>query len=201
VSVAADVAALTSAFPALLRWTVELCLAVLLLVTAVNLRGVVAGGKLFALPALLFVGSLVVLIVVGIVRGGPLAPLPAPDVVITPQTVGVLLILAAFANGCAALTGVEAIANATPSFRSPRRARARRAEAGLGIVLGALSIGLAVLIQLFGAGPVEVARCWPRAPSGRARSTCWCSSRRWFCWDSPRTPPTGPAGTRGTAHR
>ncbi|MFC4943089.1 APC family permease [Pseudonocardia sp. GCM10023141] len=155
VSVAAGVAALTSAFPALLPWTVELCLAVLVAVTAVNLRGVVAGGKLFALPALAFVGSLVVLIVVGIARGGPLAPLPTPDVVITPQTVGVLLILAAFANGCSALTGVEAIANATPSFRSPRRVRARRAEAGLGIVLGALLIGLAVLIGLFGAGPVN----------------------------------------------
>ena len=78
VSVAAGVAALTSAFPDLLPWTVELCIAVLLLVTGVNLRGVVTGGKLFALPALVFVGSLVVLIVVGLVRGGPMAPLP-PD--------------------------------------------------------------------------------------------------------------------------
>ncbi len=71
------------------------------------------------------------------------------------QTVGILLILAAFANGCAALTGVEAIANATPSFRSPRRARARRAEAGLGLVLGTLLIGLALLIQTFDVGPVR----------------------------------------------
>ncbi len=155
VSVAAGVAALTSAFPALLPWTVELCLAVLVAVAAVNLRGVVAGGKLFAVPALVFVASLVVLIVVGLVRGAPLHPLPATDAVITPQAVGILLILAAFANGCSALTGVEAIANATPSFRSPRRVRARRAEAGLGIVLGALLIGLAVLIERFHAGPVE----------------------------------------------
>ncbi|HET6257506.1 APC family permease [Pseudonocardia sp.] len=155
VSVAAGVAALTSAFPTLLPYTVELCLAVMLLVAAVNMRGVVAGGRLFALPALVFVGSMAVLIVVGLVRGGPLAPLPASDVVVTPQTVGVLLILAAFANGCAALTGVEAIANATPSFRAPRRVRARRAEAGLGLVLGTLLIGLGVLVQLFDAGPVE----------------------------------------------
>ncbi len=155
VSVAAGVAALTSAFPALLPWTVELCVAALVLVAAVNLRGVVAGGKLFAVPALVFVVSLVVLIVVGLVRGAPLAPLPPTDAVVLPQTVGILLILAAFANGCSALTGVEAIANATPSFRSPRRARARRAEAGLGIVLGALLIGLAVLIERFNAGPVE----------------------------------------------
>lgn len=155
VSVAAGVAALTSAFPGLLPYTVELCLAVLVAVAAVNLRGVVAGGKLFAVPALVFVVSLVVLIVVGLLRGGPLAPLPVTDAVVTPQTVGILLILAAFANGCSALTGVEAIANATPSFRTPRRVRARRAEAGLGIVLGALLIGLAVLIERFNAGPVE----------------------------------------------
>ncbi|MFD1520591.1 APC family permease [Pseudonocardia yunnanensis] len=154
VSVAAGVAALTSAFPVLLPWTVELCLAVLLLVTAVNLRGVVTGGRLFALPALVFVGSLVVLIVVGLFRGGPIAPLPPTDPVITPQTVGILLVLAAFANGCSALTGVEAIANATPSFRAPGRVRARRAEAGLGLVLGTLLIGLAVLVEMFHAGPV-----------------------------------------------
>lgn len=155
VSVAAGVAALTSAFPVLLPWTVPLCLAVLVVVTAVNLRGVVAGGKLFALPALVFVVSVVVVVVLGLTRGEPLAPLPAPDVVVTPQTVGILLLLAAFANGCAALTGVEAIANATPSFRAPRAARARRAEAGLGLVLGTLLIGLAALIEVFDAGPVE----------------------------------------------
>ncbi|HEY0813158.1 MAG TPA: amino acid permease [Pseudonocardia sp.] len=155
VSVAAGVAALTSAFPVLLPWTVELCIAVLLAVAAINLRGVVAGGKAFALPALVFVGSLVVLIVVGLVRGAPLHPLPASISVLTPQTVGVLLILAAFANGCAALTGVEAIANATPSFRAPARTRARRAEAALGLVLGSLLVGLALLIERFHAGPVE----------------------------------------------
>ncbi len=155
VSVAAGVAAMTSAFPVLLPYTVPLCLAVLAVVAAVNLRGVVAGGRLFAVPALVFVAALVVLIVVGLVRGDPLHPLPATDAVVTPQAVGVLLVLAAFANGCSALTGVEAIANATPSFRSPRRTRARRAEAGLGIVLGALLIGLAVLIERFHAGPVD----------------------------------------------
>jgi amino acid transporter len=65
------------------------------------------------------------------------------------------LVLAAFANGCSALTGVEAIANATPSFRKPRQARARRAEATLGLVLGVLLIGLAVVVQRFGVRPVE----------------------------------------------
>lgn len=70
-------------------------------------------------------------------------------------SVGILLVLAAFANGCVALTGVEAIANATPSFRRPRASRATRAELGLGLTLGFLLIGLAVLIQRFGARPVD----------------------------------------------
>lgn len=76
VSVSAGVAALTSAFPVLLPWTLELCLAALLLVAGVNLRGVLTGGRAFAVPAAIFVGALVVLIVVGLLRGEPLHPLP-----------------------------------------------------------------------------------------------------------------------------
>jgi amino acid transporter len=152
VSVAAGVAALTSAFPALLPWTLELCLAALLVVVGVNLRGVLAGGRLFAVPAAIFVGALALLILVGLVRGHPLHPLPPPSPTTVTASVGVLLVLAAFANGCAALTGIEAIANATPSFRA---GRARRAELGLGITLGALLIGLALVIEAFGARPTD----------------------------------------------
>ncbi len=155
VSVAAGVAALTSAVPARLPWPVELCLLTLVGVTAVNLRGERTGGRLFALPAAVFellVGAVVVL---GLMRGEPLAPLPPPSQAHLTTSVGALLVLAAFANGCVALTGVEAIANATPSFRKPRTVRARRAEAGLGLVLGALLIGLAALIEVFGVRPVD----------------------------------------------
>jgi amino acid transporter len=154
VSVAAGVAALTSAFPALLPWTLELCLVVLAVVTAVNLRGVVASAKLFIVPTAVFVLAVGMVIVVGLVRGAPLHPLPAPTQAGTVGSVGILLVLAAFANGCSALTGVEAIANATPSFRVPRQGRARHAEAALGLVLGTLLIGLAVVVQRFDALPV-----------------------------------------------
>ncbi|MGW7207487.1 amino acid permease, partial [Streptomyces sp. NPDC054837] len=70
-------------------------------------------------------------------------------------TVGALLLLKAFASGCAALTGVEAIANAVPSFRTPRVKRAQRAEVALGAVLGLMLIGLSVLIGRFHLQPVE----------------------------------------------
>jgi amino acid transporter len=155
VSVAAGVAALTSAFPALLPWTPQLCLAALLVVAGVNLRGVLAGGRVFAVPAVVFVGALVVLIAVGLARGAPLHALPASSQSELTASVGVLLMLAAFANGCAALTGVEAIANATPSFRAPRARRAGRAELGLGLTLGTLLIGLALLIERFNVRPVD----------------------------------------------
>jgi len=155
VSVAAGVAALTSAFPTLLPWTVELCLLALVVVTAVNLRGVLTGGRLFALPAAVFVLLMVAVVILGLLRGEPLAPLPPPSQIELTASVGILLVLAAFANGCVALTGVEAIANATPSFRKPRAARARRAEAGLGLVLGLLLIGLAALIKVFDVRPVD----------------------------------------------
>jgi amino acid transporter len=161
------VAALTSAFPALLPWTPQLCLAALLVVAGVNLRGVLAGGRAFAVPAVVFVGALVVLIAVGLARGEPLHALPAPSRSGLSASVGVLLMLAAFANGCAALTGVEAIANATPSFRAPRARRAGRAELGLGLTLGALLIGLALLIERFNVRPrrsCSPPRSSPRVP-------------------------------------
>lgn len=155
VATAAGVAALTSAVPALLPWTTELCLAVLTLVTVVNLRGVAASARAFAVPTALFVLAVLAVIAIGLLRGAPLNPLPDPAPAQTTTAVGVLLVLSAFANGCASLTGIEAIANATPSFRSPRPARAARAQALLGLLLGVMLLGLAALVELFDLRPVE----------------------------------------------
>jgi amino acid transporter len=153
VSIAAGVAALTAAFPALLPYTVQLCLGVLAVVTAVNLRGVAHTARVFMLPTAVFVGSIGLVIIVGLLRDQPAiaAPGPAPGAV---ETVGLLLLLKAFSNGCAALTGVEAIANAVPSFRSPGVKRAQRTETALGAVLGVMLIGLALLIGRFRIQPV-----------------------------------------------
>jgi amino acid transporter len=156
VSVAAGVAALTSAFPALLSYTVELCLAVLVLITAVNLRGIADSARAFILPTIIFVGSILTVIVVGLFRDRPaLITEAAPSTAGSLQVVGGLLLLKAFANGCAALTGVEAIANAVPSFREPAVKRAQRAEVALGGLLGVMLLGIAVLIERFEIRPVE----------------------------------------------
>ncbi|MFI8242952.1 APC family permease [Streptomyces sp. NPDC085866] len=159
VAVTAGVAALTSAFPGLYDDRLWLCLAVLVLITGVNLRGIVESAKAFIVPTVVFVGSIFVLIVVGLFRSHPVSTVTAAGhasvVADNATTVGTLLLLKAFASGCSALTGVEAIANAVPSFRVPRARRAQRAEVALGAVLGLMLIGLSVLIGRFHLQPVE----------------------------------------------
>ncbi|MGW1956219.1 APC family permease [Streptomyces sp. NPDC001920] len=159
VAVTAGVAALTSAFPGLHDERLWLCLAVLALITGVNLRGILESAKVFIVPTVVFVGSILVLIVVGLFRSGPVSTATAEGhasvLADNATTVGALLLLKAFASGCSALTGVEAIANAVPSFRTPRVARAQRAEVALGAVLGVMLIGLSVLIARFHLQPVE----------------------------------------------
>lgn len=156
VSVAAGVAALTSAFPELLPHTVWLCLAVLALITCVNYRGIASSARMFIAPTVVYVGAIVLVIVVGLLRDRPVATEHATAVQADGlQTVGALLLLKAFANGCAALTGVEAIANAVPSFRRPRVRRAQRAEVALGVLLALMLIGIALLIGRFSVRPVD----------------------------------------------
>ncbi|MFE2415301.1 APC family permease [Streptomyces hokutonensis] len=159
VAVTAGVAALTSAFPRLYDDRLWLCLAVLVLVTAVNLRGIVESARAFIVPTLVFVGSIFVLIAVGLFRSAPVSTATADGhasvLADNATSVGTLLLLKAFASGCSALTGVEAIANAVPSFRAPRVKRAQRAEVALGAVLGVMLIGLSVLISRFHLQPVQ----------------------------------------------
>ncbi|MGW1211577.1 APC family permease [Streptomyces sp. NPDC002499] len=158
VAVTAVVAALTSAFPALYSDRLWLCLAVLVLITAVNLRGIVESARAFIVPTVVFVGAIFVLIGVGLFRSAPVSTAAADGhasvLADNATTVGALLLLKAFASGCSALTGVEAIANAVPSFRRPRARRAQRAEVALGAVLGLMLIGLSVLISRFHLQPV-----------------------------------------------
>ncbi|RCG31691.1 APC family permease [Sphaerisporangium album] len=155
VSVAAGVAALTSAFPALLPHVTWLCLAVVLAVTLVNLQGVGTSARAFIVPTIVYVGAICLVIAVGLLRGAPATPVEHAAQAHGLETVGALLLLRAFANGCAALTGVEAIANAVPAFRKPRVRRAQRAEIALGALLGVMLIGVAALIQKFAIGPVH----------------------------------------------
>jgi amino acid transporter len=156
VSIAAGVASLTSAFPGLRPATVPICLGILAVVTVFNLRGLGDAARAFLLPTMAFIIGLGAVVVVGLIH--PLALhaaqpgrslLPAHAV----QAASVLLVLKAFAAGCSALTGVEAIANGVPLFKRPRQARAKRTELLLGVILGAMLLGVAVLADRWHIGP------------------------------------------------
>src|SRR5271165_4496283 len=152
VGVSAGIEALTSAFPVLYGSRVWLCLAVLALITGLNLWGVSESAKVFTVPTLLFILSMAAVVVGGLIRTHPAVALNHQ---IGPSTeaIGILLLLKAFASGCSALTGVEAIANAVPEFRKPRARRAQHTEMWLGILLGTMLIGLGILIRKFDVVP------------------------------------------------
>jgi amino acid transporter len=146
VGVSAGVEALTAAFPALYGARVWLCLLVLALITASNMWGVVESARIFMVPTLAFIAAMAVVIIGGLVRSQPDVALSHAMPSIT-DSVGVLLILKAFASGCSALTGVEAIANSVPQFRVPRAKRAQHTEVWLGVLLGVMLLGLGELIR------------------------------------------------------
>ena len=121
VGVSAGIAALTSAFPALYGSTVWLCLGALALITGLNLWGVSESAKVFTVPTVAFIVAIAAVIIGGLVRTHPAVALDhhlGPSA----EAVGILLVLKAFASGCSALTGVEAIANAVPHSKHPARA-------------------------------------------------------------------------------
>ena len=156
VSIAAGVGALTSAFPSLTSATVPICLAILAVVTLLNLRGLGETARAFLLPTMVFIVGLLAIIAVGLIHPLALhAAQPGHSLLTTHglATVSVLLVLKAFSAGCSALTGVEAIANGVPLFKEPRVVRAKRTELLLGLILGAILLGLAVLASRWHIGP------------------------------------------------
>jgi amino acid transporter len=146
VSLAAGAASLASAFPALASHLLVLCLIGLLLITVVNLWGIAESARALMLPMVLFIGAIFAVVILGLFRSHPMAVVGAVAPIHLTETLGLILILKAFAAGCSALTGVEAIANGVPSFREPRVKRAQRTELMLGAVLALMLIGLSALI-------------------------------------------------------
>jgi amino acid transporter len=147
VSLAAGAAALASSYPSLGSHLLEICLIGLLLLTAVNLRGVAESARVLMLPTALFIVSILGVIAIGLLRGHPAAVVGTTEPVHATEALSVLLLLKAFSAGCSALTGVEAIANGVPTFRVPRVKRAQHTELMLGGLLGLMLIGLSVLIR------------------------------------------------------
>jgi amino acid transporter len=148
VSIAAGVAAITSAFPDLFEHRVAIGILLMGFITLANLRGVRESGALFAPPTYFFIASLTALIFTGFFRTQVLgvAPPPVQDLEVT-EALSVFLLLKAFSSGCAALTGVEAISNAVPAFREPESKNAAITLAWMAAILGFLFMGITVLAR------------------------------------------------------
>jgi len=148
VSIAAGVAAITSAFPQWEPHAVALCLGFVLMLMFGNLRGIRESGQLFAGPTYFFIGGILVMIAVGTTRyfAGTLQPSTAPAHPLAegPTLLPLFVLLTAFSNGCTALTGVEAVSNGVPAFRPPE---SRNAAATL-VAMAALAITMFLGITL-----------------------------------------------------
>lgn len=158
VSIAAGVAAITSAAPALLPHRVGLSLLFIWLIAWGNLRGVRESGRLFAAPTYFFIAMMFVLLGLGAARAlsGQLHPLPPrPHELGVTGAIGAFLVLHAFASGGAALSGVEAISNGIPAFRPPEWRNARTTLMWMGSLLGALFLGLSFLAYRLRVVPTE----------------------------------------------
>jgi amino acid transporter len=164
VGISAGVGALVSAVPSLQPRTLPFCLAILLVVTIINLRGLREAGAVFMIPTYLFVGSLLAAIVLGLVKtilagGHPMpvvAPPPLPSSVAAAANLWILLQV--FSNGCTAMTGVEAVSNGVRAFRDPT---VRNAQRTLTVIIGMLIVllaGIAYLVRAFGIAATDPGR-------------------------------------------
>lgn len=166
VSIAAGVAAITSAaqgtgFAWISEHKVAICLGFVALIAIANLRGVRESGSLFALPTYIFLISFLFMIGYGIVYYllyDGAVPTPTADNVqlaegYVPQALTMFLLLGAFSNGCAALTGIEAISNGVMAFKKPESKNAAKTLIAMAILLCTMFLGTSVLAYLFGVHP------------------------------------------------
>jgi len=160
VGISAGVGALISAVPVLQPYTLSLCLAILALITIVNLRGVRESGLAFVIPTYLFVVSLLAVLALGVIKAAlanghpePVAPLPA----LPPATSAVTLwvLMRSFASGCTAMTGVEAVSNGVSAFREPAVVYARRTLTAIILLLAVMLAGIAYLCWAYGIGATD----------------------------------------------
>ena len=155
VGISAGVGALVSAVPTLQPHTLPICLGILVLLTFVNLRGVRETGVIFMIPTYLFIACLLGMITIGIVKavaagGHPIPVIAPPKLTSATASVGAWLILRAFASGCTAMTGVEAVSNGVLAFKDPTSKYARLTLTIIIAILMVMLIGIAYLAPRYG---------------------------------------------------
>ena len=158
VSIAAGVAAITSAFPAWHLHRVELSLGFVLVLMLGNLRGIRESGRIFALPTYFFVVSLFALIAAGAWRAlsGTIDPVEAAaPIASNRQALTLFLLLTAFSNGCTAMTGVEAVSNGVPAFKPPEAKNAAATMLTMAVLSITMFLGITLLAHAYGVVPSD----------------------------------------------
>ncbi len=153
VSVSAGVLALVTLFPPLAPYVVPINVGLVIFITLVNLRGVRESGSIFAIPTYIFIGSALLLIIVGCLKSFFLQHNPIIgnfQVAKATETLTIFLVLKSFAAGCSAMTGVEAISNGVPAFKRPEARNARITLTWMAVILGTLFIGITLLATSYG---------------------------------------------------
>jgi amino acid transporter len=154
VSVSAGVENIGSAFPLIVAHKVLIGVLIILLIMALNLRGIRESSNIFAYPTYFFIFSIIILIVVGfykIMVGG--AVQSAPVFHADYPEVPLFLLLRAFASGCSALTGIEAISNGVPIFKKPSQRNAKVTMIWMSTILGCFFLGITLLAHVYGITP------------------------------------------------
>ena len=158
VSIAAGVAALTSAFPAWIDHRVAIALTFLVILTIGNLRGIRESGQIFSAPTYFFIVSVLGLIAIGLwrsVTGAITSVEPIEPMSSTGHPFTLFLLLRAFSNGCTAMTGVEAVSNGVPAFKPPEARNAAATMVIMAVLSIAMFMGITLLAQAYGVIPSE----------------------------------------------
>lgn len=183
VGISAGVGALTSAVPSLHQYTLYLCLGILAAITFTNLRGTRDTGLLWALPTYLFVATLGTVLATGlyatfVAAGHPHAVVAPPKLPAATAPLALWLLLRAFASGCTAMTGVEAVSNGVSAFKEPRVRTAHGTLAAIVIILSLLLLGIAYAAQSYGVTAMDQTK--PGYQSVLSQLTQATYGRGWF---------------------
>ncbi|HEY3330500.1 MAG TPA: APC family permease [Capsulimonadaceae bacterium] len=191
VSVAAGVAAIITIYPPLHHDIVPLCLWAILVLTLANLRGVRESGALFAWPTYVFIVAIMATIVSGLYGLLTHQPWAQPAVTMAQQVhatnlslqaIGWYLILQAFSQGCAALTGLEAVSNTVPLFQAPAVKNATWTMIWMGILAVIMFYGLTYIADGLGALPMSEGTSNYRSVVGQVADKAWSPQLHWMLW-------------------
>jgi amino acid transporter len=155
VSVASGVQQMATAFPILKPYIVWISVGLIVLLMVGNLRGIRESARIFSLPTYAFLAVIIAMMVTGFVKIANGFVPPEPKVTSTGEPLTLLLFLTAFSSGCAALTGVEAVSNSVPNFKTPAQKHSKTVLMLLALIVLVIFGGTAVLAQFYHVVPID----------------------------------------------